>query len=459
MRMKNLDLEEAKRQFKENNLKRLFAIFAIEIDLKTIDGERKPKKYIEVEQAAEGKVTMRFYPSLRSPIFYCEATVEEISIIVSHNKIANVILREINFVNPIDFNAPKRTIKGAPVREKSREFYYREKAYDTAIEMGICLYLGGHQVQVYELLKQLEFWAQRTYEGRRVAFSFIISPSQSATEPKINFIRFLGKNHAAVLTDGITSCIALDKDGNVIDYFCAEEIEKQQAKRVYPYAPYRFQNICSQCYGDRIGIILQSNGDILLFKDNKLFCARIEGKWQILNLAVVEHMLQVVLDESFHTPTIAQTQQIIFSLLDVSFAHSGGCLAIIDNTVEARALYEKDDFQNILTGEPNNSWTKEERERFVKIQTLQRIVGKDKKFYSLNRKLRQEIMALDGATIIDKSGTILATGAIIKVEGGSEEGGRLAATKALSKYGVAIKVSADGKIVAFQDLNEIFRIF
>ena len=56
---------------------------------------------------------------------------------------------------------------------------------------------------------------------------------------------------------------------------------------------------------------------------------------------------------------------------------------------------------------------------------------------------------IDGATIIGYDGTIVAAGAIVQIEAGSIGGGRLAATKTLAKYGVAIKISADGMMQAF----------
>jgi len=71
----------------------------------------------------------------------------------------------------------------------------------------------------------------------------------------------------------------------------------------------------------------------------------------------------------------------------------------------------------------------------------------------LDRRLRQELVAIDGATLIDHKGTILAVGAILKIAGGSTGGGRLAAAKALSKLGVGIKVSQDGGITGFHDGN------
>jgi hypothetical protein len=56
---------------------------------------------------------------------------------------------------------------------------------------------------------------------------------------------------------------------------------------------------------------------------------------------------------------------------------------------------------------------------------------------------------MDGATLINQSGEIITAGAILRVPGGSLGGGRLAAARQISRYGVGIKVFQDGPIKAF----------
>jgi hypothetical protein len=81
----------------------------------------------------------------------------------------------------------------------------------------------------------------------------------------------------------------------------------------------------------------------------------------------------------------------------------------------------------------------------AKARLLQRAIN-GKLFHALDRRLRKEILAIDGATILDHTSQLLAAGAILKVPGGSSGGGRRAAALALAPYGVGIKVSADGGI-------------
>lgn len=56
---------------------------------------------------------------------------------------------------------------------------------------------------------------------------------------------------------------------------------------------------------------------------------------------------------------------------------------------------------------------------------------------------------MDGATIPDKNGYILAIGAIVPVAGDVGEGGRAAAARTLAKYGAAFKVSQDGPVTMY----------
>jgi len=85
----------------------------------------------------------------------------------------------------------------------------------------------------------------------------------------------------------------------------------------------------------------------------------------------------------------------------------------------------------------------------AKAPLLRHLIGQ--RFADIPRPIREELAALDGATVLDRAGTVLAAGAIVRVPGGSEGGGRLAAAKALSRLGLAVKISADGGISAFTD--------
>jgi DNA integrity scanning protein DisA with diadenylate cyclase activity len=72
---------------------------------------------------------------------------------------------------------------------------------------------------------------------------------------------------------------------------------------------------------------------------------------------------------------------------------------------------------------------------------------------------RSELSGLDGATIMDEDGNLLAVGAIIRNDAGSSGGGRGSAAKKLSKYGgFSIKISTDGYIELFVNGANVYSI-
>jgi hypothetical protein len=128
--------------------------------------------------------------------------------------------------------------------------------------------------------------------------------------------------------------------------------------------------------------------------------------------------------------------------IDASFARTGACIGIVTSGHANR-------WQEIAVsaGDHLNPATS------IKASFLAPLIG-TKKFQDLDRRLRQELVAIDGATIIDHRGRVLAVGAILRILGGSTGGGRLAAAIALGTLGVGIKVSQDGAISGFHDENE-----
>jgi hypothetical protein len=123
------------------------------------------------------------------------------------------------------------------------------------------------------------------------------------------------------------------------------------------------------------------------------------------------------------------------SCLDASFARTGACIAIA-NGADGRNLRDYLNRGDLLLSAGTEKAT-----------LLNHLIGLP--FQRISRPVRQEIAALDGAVVLDREGVVLAAGAIVRVPGGSEGGGRRAAAIALSRLGLAVKVSADGGITAF----------
>lgn len=173
-------------------------------------------------------------------------------------------------------------------------------------------------------------------------------------------------------------------------------------------------------------------------------------------------------------------RSIFASLLDVSFSHTGGIISVvqdisqltISNNDENPILNSCDYLKNFKTlaqiedeikqskaGDniSGDVLKKEIRKRVLKRQVIQTLVG-DNNFINLDRKLRCELISMDGACVLNTSGNICAFGAIIKNDSGSSGGGRGAAARKLSRYGFAIKISTDGYIELFLQGQLVYSI-
>lgn len=345
---------------------------------------------------------------------------------------------------------------------------YNQRLQTLAMEKAICKSLTEVASDtLLNVIAELDSCARRTYEGHRIKFGIIINEYNNCpNQTEILHIKNLfKKDFFAVMSNGIQSCIEVDKEGYLLGHVLFEKL------RFFPtIAPYDYSGVAKYCNDKRIGVILLESGEILLFKNRELMYCKKRGVWCSY---CHDEIIQLLSNRTSHT--IKEIRKAIyFTALDCSFAGSGGCLVYIN----------KDEVEDALTHIDINDIMDEKYFELKKQQLLEESrklynLGKKppieenityneyinqkglsksaclrdciagQKFHEINRKLRQEITAVDGATIIDYDGTIIAIGAIVQIQAGSSGGGRLAATKTLAKYGVAIKISADGIMQAY----------
>lgn len=276
-------------------------------------------------------------------------------------------------------------------------------------------------------IENLNSWSTRLYEGKPISVSLGLIPESLGEGPLIS--EAYKHDFGSVLTNGYDTLLTFDINGHIHSH------ESLQPNTPAPsYAPYRQAQIAAWSENGKIGLTLNRLGEILIFKDQKLLFARRSGIWHFL----------------IHEPTLAQIKKpnnlevrkaIYESCLDASFARTGACIGIVTSR-------NTNKWQEIVPSDADHLW----KLTSIKAKTISKIIG-NKKFQELDRRLRQELLAIDGATILNHEGTVLAVGAILKIPGGSTGGGRLAAAKALSNLGLGIKISQDGGIQGFYGDN------
>lgn len=344
---------------------------------------------------------------------------------------------------------------------------YLKRLNMTAIEKAICESITETASDtLLNIVTMLESYSSRTYEGKRIDFGIIINETieSEAKIDRLHYHNLFNYDFFAVLSNGMQSCVEFDKDGFYIGHMSLERMRFKPTICSYDYISF-----ARYCDANRIGVVLDTNGDILIFKNRALIYSKKRGVW---NSYCHDEIITLLSNRT--SASIKEIRKsIYFTSLDVSFAGTGGCIAYINKgeTEQVLTHIDIDDIltekhfemkkaqlientkkrgKNVGTVDWANMTYAEYVEKYEKTKTSclkQTIAGR--KFHELNRKLREELSSVDGAVIVDFDGTIIACGAIVRIEAGSMGGGRLAATSTLAKYGVAVKISQDGIMQAF----------
>lgn len=393
-------------------------------------------------------------------------------------KLANRIIQAF-----LPFSEYKRTGSGKQnssypdKKERPGEYeVYRNEVYKRAIEKGICYWIVGDSKNNYieEFFSILEEWSVKTYEGKNVTLGFIINPAEESIFDSTygNWLSFLRDDAAAVLTDCIHSVVELDVNCNYLRHISVSESDCLEHCDLSYRIPLRFTQVIQKYVrGDKVGVFLLNNGDIVLAKDGAICFLKRNLQWLNLSYEAFCNSLQPFTDEYRVTDT-KLIESIFASVLDVSFSHTGGIIAIVDtpwgkrrnaSLPESGILNLCDNLQTDKSaaelfaealGKPRtsnmNAKKDDVRKRLLKRTVIQDLI-RGKKFQDVDRKLRSELMSLDGACILDCAGNIYSFGAIIQNDSGSSGGGRGAAARKLSAYGMAVKISTDGYIELYID--------
>lgn len=380
--------------------------------------------------------------------------------------------RDVNFVKSILLELMK--IYELDIEDPN----YVHNLQTMAIEKAICEVVSENASQtMLGMIHNINIWANRTYEGKRMCAGIILNESETMSNPteNLHFSKILQKDFFALISDGKESCVEFDSNGFLLGHKFIDKV-----RSVPTLCPCEYINLAKYCGETKVGISLLESGDLLIFKNRELMFARRRGVWVSYSH---DEVITLLSNRSSHTMKEIR-KAIYFTALDVSFAKTGGCLVYLNREKSDDSLKhidindivsEKHYLKKLESLEDENKKVKIKdiypesykeflmRESATKSNAINKMIA-NRKFHELNRKIRTEMVSMDGATIIDFDGTVIATGAIVKIEAGSSGGGRLAATRTLSKYGMSIKISMDGNMQCYttdkktKKTKELFRV-
>lgn len=286
------------------------------------------------------------------------------------------------------------------------------------------------------VIDTLEKWSAQTYEGNRISISIGIDPDSPGNQNA--FDKYVSEDFAKVLTNGYDTIIEFSKAGGLKQYRGLDKTGD------HTKAPFRYSAFCNYTNkNQQYAFVLNRNGEILIFRSGELVFAKRRGDWRLFTHESV--MKQIAFGSRKTNDDLRNA--IYESALDVSFARCGGCIGFVQKSMVS-ALENSTVIKDSDLLANGNAF---------KTQTLRELIS-GTLFQNIDRRVRQEILGIDGATIIDWEGKIIASGAILNL---SQEdtmtaggGARLAAAKSLRKYGFSIKISADGEIRVFGKATE-----
>lgn len=284
----------------------------------------------------------------------------------------------------------------------------------------------GDAKNLLAVIDQMALWGTRLYEGAPIASGIGIDPEKPGS-PEVSLAAVTSNDFGAVLSNGFDTLLVFDGDLRFSRHEVLEPCVSGNGN-----CPWRHSAIAEwTSVGDgRVAVVLNRLGEILTFRDGQLLFARRGGVWHFLTHGPIIRQMVVPKNEAIR-------HAIYETALDASFARTGACLGVV-GAGTGRSWEESVSEQDRLTLGQSD-----------KARTMSKII-RGRKFHNLERTLRQELVAIDGATIINHEGEVLAVGAILKIDGGSTGGGRTAAAKAVARLGLGIKISQDGGITAYR---------
>jgi hypothetical protein len=244
------------------------------------------------------------------------------------------------------------------------------------------------------------------------------------------------------LCDGVNTVFLVNKDGLVLDIV---EIARWAAERQLPMPrvpsalPYT-QHARAAQDGD-VCIVLSPSHEIKVFSEGVQQFTFRNASWQLLDIAAKYEMYA----DAVGNPPLAE--RLFQTALDLSDARRGALFVVLRDTDAATGqLIAPGDRLDTLA-EPVDSRSSPSRRDLLYLLANRTALDMD-------RTVLEALASMDGATVLERSGRLLAVGAILMHSSVQNtvtvEGARTTAAIAAANFGPVLKVSEDGAITFYE---------
>lgn len=273
-----------------------------------------------------------------------------------------------------------------------------------------------------------------TYENQPLSYGVILSGTSGGTAP---FSEALDDKRFKRITDGISTALSLDGDGKVMDFVPLQvPAHEGVSARRRPFWSAGLAEAARE--RDGVGVALSREGDLLVVDRGRLVFSQRAGVWRAWNHSAIIGRLRSLWRFSGPSGQLSTVVSYLYQVaMDLAFGRSGGLLIVLGSR---RRL------PTVLASEADRISSAERSgpERALDRSLLQRSIHK------ADRRVVRDIASVDGALIVDRSGSILAYGAMVNLASSASQGARTRAALGASHHGLAIKIGADGDIAFYQ---------
>ncbi len=308
--------------------------------------------------------------------------------------------------------------------------------------------------RVASTMQTLRTAALSTYENRRVSTgALLLGPGHAARSTPADALRYgvelTSLKSVHKLCDGRRTLFLVDWEGRLAEIVDIERWAAEVPEGAGPEVPCSRQFAAharaTMAAGD-VCLVLSPNGEIKLFAEGSQAFSFANGRWRILDPAAKFARWA----EAVGRPPLARA--IFQAALDLAEARQGGLFVVVERPLEAvgRLLAPAD-----LVASDASVAPEELAPGDPLAKRALHYLARDRTVTELDPPVLEALAGLDGATVVDRNGRLLAFGAILRHDATAllgpapAEGARTTAALVASRFGPVLKVSEDGVVSCF----------
>jgi hypothetical protein len=311
--------------------------------------------------------------------------------------------------------------------------------------------------RIASAIEVLRVAALSSYENRAISSGvLILGPGSAGTAPAPSAVEYsqalTGIKSFFRLVDGLQTSFLVSHEGRLLDIV---DVSQWSAAHCGTDAlpapcPSAYEaHACATLRGGHVCVVLSPSHEIKVFAEGAQMLSFRHGHWHLLDLAAKFELWADAVGERL------LAKRIFHTALELSDARQGALFVIVREPAtavpELVSLADRVDLADAAPERPHN--TPPTRRDLLDLLTERSVTA-------LEPSVLGALASLDGATVVDRAGQLIAAGAILRQHtvgshGGDiiVEGARTTAALAASRFGPVLKVSEDGALTFYDGVR------